>query len=97
MTRARPGLGKRLLITALVTFAILAAGEVSLRLWAYKYRHPHHRFDPHLRMIRLNPGNYDYGRLGIIRVNSLAVGGCRWYWPELSFRAISSGSSSQRP
>jgi lysophospholipase L1-like esterase len=75
MTRARPGLGKRLLITALVTFAILAAGEVSLRLWAYNYRHPHHRFDARLGMIRLNPGNHDYGRLGIIRVNSLGYRG----------------------
>ncbi len=73
MTASRPGRLRPVLVTALLTVLVLLAGEASLRVWAYFFRHPYQRFDSRLGMITLVPGYQ--GRVGtdILRINSLGL------------------------
>ncbi len=75
MTKSRPSWQRRFLITGVVTIAMLLAGEGTLRLWAYFFRHPYQRFDPHLRMIRLVPNYHEMVDGKVLDIDSLGLRG----------------------
>ena len=69
---------RSLVVTVAVALAILVAGEIGLRLFAYYFRLPYQVLDPRLGMIRLVP-NYHAKYLGaILRINSRGFRGAEF-------------------
>jgi lysophospholipase L1-like esterase len=72
---------RKLVLTTLVTFGVLAAGEIALRAWDYFFRLPYRTFDRQLGIVRLVPGYNGVVDGGILRVNSRGTRG-----PEFSLQ-----------
>ena len=69
---------RSLVVTVAVALAILVAGEIGLRLFAYYFRLPYQVLDPRLGMIRLVP-NFHAKYLGaILRINSRGFRGAEF-------------------
>jgi lysophospholipase L1-like esterase len=86
---------RSLIATCIVVVAILLVGEVSLRLWAYYFRHPHQVLDPRLGMIRLVPGYQETFKGRVLRINSRGFRAAEFTpeKPRRVFRIITLGDS----
>jgi lysophospholipase L1-like esterase len=70
MSPAASGQKRKLLIGSAIAFALLLAGEGTLRLWDYSFRHPYWYFDSRSEMFRLVPNFYASVNGKTLQVNS---------------------------
>lgn len=95
MRPATPSWKRSLLITVVVSLAILLTGEATFRVWDYFFRHPYRRFDPHLGMVRPVPNYHASFNGSVLRINSMGFRApeFRREKPSGAFRIIMLGDS----